>query len=64
MTDFSIIKKLFGIEKNEGFSEECVKDAEKRMKGINNDVLESDDTLIEESDADESEIDPFDIEIE
>ena len=41
-----------------------VKDAEKRMKGINNDVLESDDTLIEESDADESEIDPFDIEIE
>ena len=41
-----------------------LKDAEKRMKGINNDVLESDDTLIEESDADESEIDPFDIEIE
>ena len=36
-----------------------VKDAEKKMKGINNDVLESDDTLIEESDADESESDPF-----
>ena len=34
------------------------------MKGINNDVLESDDTLIEESDADESEIDSFNIEIE
>lgn len=25
MTDFSTIKKLFGIEKSEGFSEECVK---------------------------------------
>ena len=31
MTDFSIIKKLFGIEKDEGFSEECVKEAEKRV---------------------------------
>ena len=33
------------------------------MKGINNDVLESDDTLIEESD-DEYEIDSFDVEID
>ena len=71
--DFTIIlypSLQFALNENEFVS--FVKDAEKRMKGINNDVLESDDTLIEESDADESEdfdstdseIDPFDIEIE
>ena len=71
--DFTIIlypSLQFSLNENEFVS--FVKEAEKRMKGINNDVLESDDTLIEESDADESEdfdstdseIDPFDIEIE
>ena len=63
--DFTIIlypSLQFALNESEFVS--FVKDAEKRMKGINNDVLESDDTLIEESDADESEIDPFDIEIE
>ena len=71
--DFTIIlypSLQFSLNENEFVS--FVKDAEKRMKGINNDVLESDDTLIEGSDADESEdfdstdseIDPFDIEIE
>ena len=63
--DFTIIlypSLQFSLNENEFFS--FVKDAENRMKGINNDVLESDDTLIEESDADESEIDPFNIEIE
>lgn len=63
--DFTIIlypSLQFSLNENEFVS--FVKDAEKRMKGINNDVLESDDTLIEESDADESEIDPFNIEIE
>lgn len=71
--DFTIIlypSLQFSLNENEFVS--FVKDAEKRMKGINNDVLESDDTLIEESDADESEdfdstdseIDTFDIEIE
>ena len=71
--DFTIIlypSLQFALNENEFVS--FVKDAEKRMKGINNDVLESDDTLIEESDVDESEdfdstdseIDPFDIEIE
>lgn len=71
--DFTIIlypSLQFSLNENEFVS--FVKDAEKKMKGINNDVLESDDTLIEESDADESEdfdstdseIDPFDIEIE
>ena len=71
--DFTIIlypSLQFSLNENEFVS--FVKDAEKRMKGINNDVLESDDTLIEESYADESEdfdstdseIDPFDIEIE
>ena len=63
--DFTIIlypSLQFSLNENEFVS--FVKDAEMRMKGINNDVLESDDTLIEESDADESEIDPFDIEIE
>lgn len=34
MTDFSKIKKLFGIEKREGFSEECVKEAEKRLNKL------------------------------
>ena len=63
--DFTIIlypSLQFSLNENEFVS--FVKDAEKRMKGTNNDVLESDDTLIEESDADESEIDPFNIEIE
>ena len=71
--DFTIIlypSLQFSLNENEFVS--FVKDAENRMKGINNDVLESDDTLIEESDVDESEdfdstdseIDPFDIEIE
>lgn len=71
--DFTIIlypSLQFSLNENEFVS--FVKDAENRMKGINNDVLESDDTLIEGSDADESEdfdstdseIDPFDIEIE
>ena len=71
--DFTIIlypSLQFALNESEFVS--FVKDAEKRMKGINNDVLESDDTLIEESDADksedfdstDSEIDPFDIEIE
>ena len=63
--DFTIIlypSLQFSLNENEFVS--FVKDAEKRMKGINNDVLESDDTLIEESDADKSEIDPFNIEIE
>ena len=71
--DFTIIlypSLQFSLNENEFVS--FVKDAEMRMKGINNDVLESDDTLIEGSDADESEdfdsmdseIDPFDIEIE
>ena len=63
--DFSIIlypSLQFSLNENEFVS--FVKDAEKRMKGTNNDVLESDDTLIEGSDADESEIDPFNIEIE
>ena len=63
--DFTIIlypSLQFSLNENEFVS--FVKDAENRMKGINNDVLESDDTLIEESDADESEIDPFNIEIE
>ena len=63
--DFTIIlypSLQFSLNENEFVS--FIKDAEKRMKGINNDVLESDDTLIEESDADESEIDPFNIEIE
>ena len=71
--DFTIIlypSLQFALNESEFVS--FVKDAEKRMKGINNDVLESDDTLIEESDADESEdfdstdseIDPFNIEIE
>lgn len=71
--DFTIIlypSLQFSLNENEFVS--FVKDAEKKMKGINNDVLESDDTLIEGSDADESEdfdstdseIDPFDIEIE
>ena len=63
--DFTIIlypSLQFSLNENEFVS--FVKDAEKRMKGINNDVLESDDTLIEESNVDESEIDPFNIEIE
>ena len=71
--DFTIIlypSLQFSLNENEFVS--FVKDAEKRMKGINNDVLESDDTLIEESDADESEdfdstdseIDPFDLGID
>ena len=63
--DFTIIlypSLQFSLNENEFVS--FVKDAENRMKGINNDVLESDDTLIEESDADESEIDHFNIEIE
>ena len=71
--DFTIIlypSLQFSLNENEFVS--FVKDAENRMKGINNDVLESDDTLIEESDVDESEdfdstdseIDLFDIEIE
>lgn len=71
--DFTIIlypSLQFSLNENEFVS--FVKDAENRMRGINNDVLESDDTLIEGSDADESEdfdstdseIDPFDIEIE
>ena len=63
--DFTIIlypSLQFSLNENEFVS--FVKDAENRMKGINNDVLDSDDTLIEESDADESEIDPFNIEIE
>ena len=63
--DFTIIlypSLQFSLNENEFVS--FVKNAEKRMKGINNDVLESDDTLIEESDADKSEIDPFNIEIE
>ena len=63
--DFTIIlypSLQFSLNENEFVS--FVKDAENRMKGINNDVLESDDTLIEESDADESEIDSFNIEIE
>ena len=63
--DFTIIlypSLQFSLNENEFVS--FVKDAEMRMKGINNDVLESDDSLIEESDADESEIDPFNIEIE
>lgn len=63
--DFTIIlypSLQFSLNENEFVS--FVKDAEKRMKGINNDVLESDDTLIEGSDVDESEIDPFNIEIE
>ena len=63
--DFSIIlypSLQFSLNENEFVS--FVKEAEKRMKGINNDVLESDDTLIEGSDAAESEIDPFNIEIE
>ena len=71
--DFTIIlypSLQFALNENEFVS--FVKDADKRMKGINNDVLESDDTLIEGSDAAESEdfdstdseIDPFDIEIE
>lgn len=63
--DFTIIlypSLQFALNENEFVS--FVKDAEKRMKGNNNDVLESDDTLIEESDAAESEIDPFNIEIE
>ena len=63
--DFTIIlypSLQFALNESEFVS--FVKDAEKRMKGINNDGLESDDTLIEESDADESEIDPFNIEIE
>ena len=63
--DFTIIlypSLQFSLNENEFVS--FVKDAENRMKGINNDVLESYDTLIEESDADESEIDPFNIEIE
>ena len=58
--DFTIIlypSLQFSLNENEFVS--FVKDAEKRMKGTNNDVLESDDTLIEESDADESESDPF-----
>ena len=63
--DFTIIlypSLQFSLNENEFVS--FVKDAENRMKGINNDVLESDDTLIEGSDVDESEIDPFNIEIE
>ncbi len=71
--DFTIIlypSLQFSLNENEFVS--FVKDAEKRMKGINNDVLESDDTLIEGSDADESEdfdstdseIDPFDLGID
>ena len=63
--DFTIIlypSLQFSLNENEFVS--FVKEAEKRMKGINNDVLESDNTLIEGSDADESEIDPFNIEIE
>ena len=63
--DFTIIlypSLQFSLNENEFVS--FVKDAENRMKGINNDVLESDDTLVEESDVDESEIDPFNIEIE
>ena len=63
--DFTIIlypSLQFSLNENEFVS--FVKEAEKRMKGINNDVLESDDTLIEGSDVDESEIDPFNIEIE
>lgn len=71
--DFTIIlypSLQFSLNENEFVS--FVKDAENRMKGINNDVLESDDTLIDGSDADESEdfdstdseIDPFDIKIE
>lgn len=63
--DFTIIlypSLQLSLNENEFVS--FVKNAEKKMKGINNDVLESDDTLIEESDADESEIDPFNIEIE
>lgn len=71
--DFTIIlypSLQFSLNENEFVS--FVKDAENRMKGINNDVLESDDTLIEESDADESEdfdstdseIDPFDLGID
>ena len=63
--DFTIIlypSLQFSLNENEFVS--FVKDAENRMKGTNNDVLESDDTLIEESDADESKIDPFNIEIE
>ena len=71
--DFTIIlypSLQFALNESEFVS--FVKDAEKRMKGINNDVLESDDTLIEESDADksedfdstDSEIDPFDLGID
>ena len=71
--DFTIIlypSLQFSLNENEFVS--FVKDAENRMKGINNDVLESDDTLIEGSDADESEdfdstdseIDPFDLGID
>ena len=71
--DFTIIlypSLQFSLNENEFVS--FVKDAENRMKGINNDVLESDDTLIEESDADESEdfdsmdfeTDPFDLGID
>ena len=71
--DFTIIlypSLQFSLNENEFVS--FVKDAENRMKGINNDVLESDDTLIEGSDADESEdfdsmnfeTDPFDLGID
>lgn len=71
--DFTIILyPSLQLALNESEFVSFVKDAEKRMKGINNDVLESDDTLIEESDVDESEdfdstdseIDPFNLGID
>lgn len=62
--DFTIIlypSLQFALNENEFVS--FVKDAEKRMKGIKDDMAESENTA-ENNQMEDSEIDPFDIEIE
>ena len=63
--DFTIIlypSLQFALNESEFVS--FVKDAEKKMKGIDDAVQESDGSIIEEYEADDSAIDSFDFEIE
>ena len=62
--DFTIIlypSLQFALNESEFVS--FVKDAEKRMKGNEDEGLEI-DNIVDENEADEPEIDPFDVEIE
>ena len=63
--DFTIILySLLQFALNESEFVSFVKDVEKKMKGIDDEGQESDNTMIQENEVDESELDSFDMEIE